>query len=242
MANSGTVNRTQPRNGDAIRREVERYRVTGSLPPCPRTGNRSPCPQTRPSSSACTPRRGTPSCARTWCSGSSPWRDRLRFVTAARRSSWMTCSRSRTWRWSKRSIGSIRAAASRSSRSRRRRSSESFAVTSATASGSFGFRATSRRGRWRSAKRCERSATSSVAVRPCHRSPSTSSCPRRRSPRRSRPRRPAGRCRWTCRPAARTPSRHRWWRRWATASRGMRQWRPSWRPTTRSSRSAKPRS
>jgi RNA polymerase sigma-B factor len=38
MANSGTVNRTQPRTGDAIRREVERYRATGSLPPCPRTG------------------------------------------------------------------------------------------------------------------------------------------------------------------------------------------------------------
>jgi RNA polymerase sigma-B factor len=37
MANSGTVNRTQSRTGDAIRREVERYRVTGSLPPCPRT-------------------------------------------------------------------------------------------------------------------------------------------------------------------------------------------------------------
>ena len=37
MAKSGTVNRTQPRTGDAIRREVERYRVTGSLPPCPRT-------------------------------------------------------------------------------------------------------------------------------------------------------------------------------------------------------------
>ena len=36
MANSGTVNRTQPRTGDTIRREVERYRVTGSLPPCPR--------------------------------------------------------------------------------------------------------------------------------------------------------------------------------------------------------------
>jgi RNA polymerase sigma-B factor len=44
MANSGTVNRTQPRNGDAIRREVERYRVTGSLPPCPRTGKAVPLP------------------------------------------------------------------------------------------------------------------------------------------------------------------------------------------------------
>jgi len=36
MASSGTVNRTRPRSGDAIRREVERYRATGSLPPCRR--------------------------------------------------------------------------------------------------------------------------------------------------------------------------------------------------------------
>jgi RNA polymerase sigma-B factor len=38
MVSSGGASATEPRSGEEIRREVERYRATGSLPPCSRGG------------------------------------------------------------------------------------------------------------------------------------------------------------------------------------------------------------